>query len=1239
MVTVAHRLPTGNLFSAGRQKPGLHVPMNHLINDLRDCSDGSLSSQASAGVAVWEGWRSRVVISFPQMLVGRSARSRKMLPYHMGIGIPSPLQRRRLRDLERRRATLPDNEKVKKSVPLREKNRSQRQIMLSGSDTTNIIVSVPTAGFTIPWASRPWSQSMKSSKTGGRSWQIMAMHRDEENQSATCQESSAHSAPMHHIKRRVQNHWILPIFAQVLKMDVEIGASSVADTVAECGTNDSDTSESSSSELEIPDLQKSVDQIPQANLNLPGYQQRLGEALITRYWDEGNLPDLQVAVKHSQEVVGFTSEGHPDRARRLQNLSVFLTYRYQRLGDLSDLEAALQADQEAVGLTPEGHPERPGYLRNLAVSFMDRYRRLGDLGDLEAALQANQEAVELTPEGHPGRPGYLLNLAASYGNRHQRLGDLGDLEAALQANQGAVGLTPEGHPERPGRLQGLAVAFTDRYRRLGDLSDLEAALQANQEAVGLTPEGHPERPGCLQGLAMSFTDRYRRLGDLSDLEAALQANQEAVGLTPEGQPETPGRLRGLAMSFTDRYRRLGDLGDLEAALQADQEAVGLTPEGHPRRPDHLRNLAVSFMDRYRRLGDLGDLEAALRANQEAVGLTPEGHPERPGYLRNLAVSFMDRYQRLGDLGDLEAALQANQEAVGLTPEGHPERPGYLRNLAVSFMDRYQRLGDLGDLEAALQANQETIDTKGWVTWVISRLHCRPTRKQWGSPQKGTPKGLAISETSQYPSWIDTEGWVTWVISRLYCRLTRKQWGSPQKGTPKGLAIFKTLLFHSQTDIGRLAAQLLSNLEWQPFTGPLFHKNFTEIIEQGVGLTFQQMLQLKTDMDGLPPAQASKLQFLIRTDVANKRQIIIEDIRKQPGLEHFLLPKPYKILSHASQGGPVIILNSHQTCCDGIIILDPVSDPVHVSLPNVTLALLRSQQETLKQLLGHRNARTREESASTRLFGRRELFQSKTVEECFTDLLAWLYINVVAPVYQVLESHGIHNGRLWWLPTSAFTGLPLHACSPNNGFIHSYTATLASLLNAYSRKSSNPPKVGIVGVTHTSSGANHLPGVKKECLEGHQATPDAVKLQLQDCSWIHLACHGTQDLLDPTKSCLLLYQGVLELETILRMNLSTAEFVFLAACQTAMGDSQLVNESFHLGGGFIAAGFRSAIGTLWSMNDRDGPLVAEKVYSHLFQGGRQPQASDTAEALQLAVEELKAKKVPYERWIPFIHMGI
>ncbi|KAJ7880409.1 CHAT domain-containing protein, partial [Mycena leptocephala] len=298
------------------------------------------------------------------------------------------------------------------------------------------------------------------------------------------------------------------------------------------------------------------------------------------------------------------------------------------------------------------------------------------------------------------------------------------------------------------------------------------------------------------------------------------------------------------------------------------------------------------------------------------------------------------------------------------------------------------------------------------------------------------------------------------------------------------------------------------------------------------------------------------------------------------------------------------------------------------------------------LLRYGNVRNRSQSSSSRLFAWCEQFAHKSTQEYFQDLLNWLWINVTGPVYAVLKSWGISNGRLWWLPTGAFAGLPLHASPPTDQFIHSYTATLGSLLDAYKKPSGTTPKLAVVGVTHTdSNGSNSLKGVEPEvnkvisiaknydvcCLLGDQATVDAVKLQLQQCSWVHLACHGYQNLEYPTQSHLQLYGGNLELDTILRMPLPNAQFVFLAACQTAMGDAKLVNESFHLGGGFITAGFQSAIGTMWSMNDSDGPTVAESVYSHLFREGQQPKHTDAAEALQLAVKELKSRKVPYERW--------
>ncbi|KAJ7880413.1 CHAT domain-containing protein [Mycena leptocephala] len=431
-----------------------------------------------------------------------------------------------------------------------------------------------------------------------------------------------------------------------------------------------------------------------------------------------------------------------------------------------------------------------------------------------------------------------------------------------------------------------------------------------------------------------------------------------------------------------------------------------------------------------------------------------------------------------------------------------------------------------------------------------------------------------------------------------------------------------------------------------------------------------MLQLKTDVDALPPDQARKFLDLSSKlyieqfahspiSIVEDRKKLLDDIRQQPGFEYFLLPKSYNVLCHAAQGGPVIILTSHKVHCDAIILPNPTSDPVHVPLPTVTLDLLQSQRDMLTNLLRHCNVRHQGQLSSSRLFAWCEQFAHKSTQECFKDLLNWLWIHITGPVYTVLKSvsekyQGISNGRLWWLPTGAFTGLPLHASPPTDEFILSYTATLGSLVDAYKKSSQTAPKLAVVGVTHTDSNqSNSLKGVEPEvnkivsiakasyvqCLLGEQATVDAVKLQLQQCSWVHLACHGYQNPKYPTQSHLQLYGGNLELDTILRMPLPNAQFVFLAACQTAMGDAKLANESFHLGGGFITAGFQSAIGTMWSMNDSDGPTVAEIVYSHLFREGQQPTHTDAAKALQLAVKELKSREVPYERWIPFIHIGV
>ena len=162
-------------------------------------------------------------------------------------------------------------------------------------------------------------------------------------------------------------------------------------------------------------------------------------------------------------------------------------------------------------------------------------------------------------------------------------------------------------------------------------------------------------------------------------------------------------------------------------------------------------------------------------------------------------------------------------------------------------------------------------------------------------------------------------------------------------------------------------------------------------------------------------------------------------------------------------------------------------------------------------------------------------------------------------------------------------------------------------------------------------------IRVDKLDGDNATVANVLRGMQESSWVHLACHGTQDTVDPTKSALLLANGELQLSTIANQSFPHAQFAFLSACQTATGDVKLEEEAVHLAAGMLLAGYPSIIATSWSIMDKDGPFVADEVYKELFKNG-QPDRSRAAWALHSAVQKLRLSGADFASWIPFIHLG-
>lgn len=217
-------------------------------------------------------------------------------------------------------------------------------------------------------------------------------------------------------------------------------------------------------------------------------------------------------------------------------------------------------------------------------------------------------------------------------------------------------------------------------------------------------------------------------------------------------------------------------------------------------------------------------------------------------------------------------------------------------------------------------------------------------------------------------------------------------------------------------------------------------------------------------------------------------------------------------------------------------------------------------------------------------------------------------------------------------------------------VSSYTPTLAAILDQ--SQPIIPEGFQILTVAEPSK-SNPIPKTEEEVkliqdlagdlrvvnLMNENATIEIVLQEMKRSHWIHLACHGKQDLDDSMKSGFLLHgDKTLTLSEIVRVALPKIDFAFLSACQTATGDERVAEESVHLAAGMLLSGCRGVIATMWSIQDEDGPKVTKDVYSRMLKDGR-PDRKDAAFALHEAVKRLRDEPgSDFLSWVPFIHIG-
>ncbi|KAG8760118.1 hypothetical protein FRC14_004006 [Serendipita sp. 396] len=1038
--------------------------------------------------------------------------------------------------------------------------------------------------------------------------------------------------------------------------------------------------------------QAAVDLIPDGQPDKATWLNNLGNSLLSRFERLGILDDIDNSIIKHQAAVNTTTDGHPDKPRRLNNLGSAFRNRFNRLGNLDDINNAIESHRAAVNLTPDSHPDKPKRLNNLGNSFLGRFGRFGDLDDLDNAILQHKAAVYLTPDGHPDKPKRLSNLATSLLNRFQRLGNLDDLDDAITQHQVAIDLTTDLHPEKPIQLNNIGIALRTRFERLGNYSDVDNAIQQHQAAVNLTPNGHPAKPNWLSNLGNALLIRFDRLGNLDDIDNAISKHQDAVNLTPDDHRDKPSCLNNLGSSLLTRFERLGNLDDIDKAIMQHQAAVDLTPDNHPDKPKALNNLGNSLIIRFERLGKSEDADNGIARHQEAVDRTPDGHPGKPRWLGNIGNSLLIRFERLGNLDDIDKAIMQHQAAVDLTPDDHSDRPSLLSNLGNSLLTRFERLGNIDDIANAVKQNQAAADLTpddhplkcGLLSNLGNSLVHR-FRKFNHSPDAeaavahlsaaaSSPVGPPSVRLTAAKKWIGTASIAnhTSLLDACECAITvipLVAWlGLPITDRHQQLAQIGGIV----RDVAAIAISLDQRdkaLEW---------------LEQGRFIVWTQILQLRTPVDQLRDVEPDLADHLLRLSrlldqgihdsnpqseskrspeqearqyrtLATERDELVEKVRSLPNFNDFLRPSKLQRLAEAAKSGPVVVVNVSEMRCDALALASGVDEVVHIPLPKLMSRRVTQLQVELKSILkssGVRQRAVRDEDVEV------------GGDEGCKRILGELWDHLVNPVLHSLKFKPGPDTlpRMWWCVTGPLAFLPIHAAGvydtgDSSGKIQDYTVvSYAPTISALLERSDTPvhrPSRHLSAI-EPSSGASYIPNTEKELeyirlrlqnrdhvvLHKVDATKERVMKEMQDCNWLHLACHGTQNAINPTKSALLLHGGKLTLEEIIRLNLPHAEFAFLSACQTMMGDENLSDEAVHIAGAMSLAGYRSVVATMWSIEDALAPKVADEFYARLLKDGERPDNRKAAEALYFSVKKLREEKdVRMLSWLPFVHLGI
>ncbi|EKM48835.1 uncharacterized protein PHACADRAFT_202335 [Phanerochaete carnosa HHB-10118-sp] len=936
-------------------------------------------------------------------------------------------------------------------------------------------------------------------------------------------------------------------------------------------------------------------------------------ATITR-----NIEDMQKSIEYGQMRLSLCPPGHPDHAEALRDLAHTLKTRHLIDGDPEDLEQCINylemafasLSQEA-SLPPSDFVTFLNTMSALASALAQRSLTTSRHEDLNRSVDLSYKALALCPIGHPSRYRAIDSLAHTLRVRYEINGNLGDLENSiiylrevLEMESGSVGFL-----SRVSTVSALASALSSHFRWTRQPDDLRDSIKYSYEALSLCPPGHSGRAAVLFTLSTSLCERFNLTRWLEDLNCSISFLREAISVDQDHK--SPYHLR-LLNDLTQVLCIRARAEDLKESMRYLEGALHLSPPGHPDRSKVIAGFARYYECRYDLTGEPEDIQKAIDYFREALSLsgTDQSSSSFSVHLANsLGAALMKRCRALQTVEDLDECIDRGHRMLSLNPleQGHPEHLDLLHNLATSLSERHRKTG-----------NQENIPN--------AIIYAR--------------EGALVESALYRPKQLG--------CAILWARLAH------ENSHPSALHAYRRNLELLRQDLANaptleMQHELVRNQQSLPLDAAAYAISqgnlelAVEMLEQGRALLWSQVRRLRTPLDqlsvdeSLRPLRDTFLEksraletisisaspFISISAIGErpdpyghmletKRRLsaeldeVIDEIRAK--IPDFLRLPSYDRLKAASTEGPVIIVNISRFRSDALILVSGDN----LSCVELVDGLSERADDLANNLLQAREALSTAPKRYDRVLRR-------TLED-----LAEL---VVGPVLEKLKELGVKEGsRIWWCPTSVLSVLPLHAAGPiatseprspkgkaylPDLYIPSYTPTLTALIEARAVGSARRAEhKGLLGVALLDKSLEAV-GKEVEVLRTHFADSDltlaieghcgreAVTAGLAERPWVHFSCHGTLKSGEPLNSAFILSGDErITLLDIIKAGLhrENAELAVLSACHTAeWTPDSATDEALHLAAAMQFLGFKSVVGTMWQLQDEDGPTFAKAFY--------------------------------------------